>query len=303
MTWDGQPAGEMAAAIEAVIAAAWCAGRDAAAAVCREEYLAEDTRVRTEPDTDKAIRCAAKAGKAAGLEYAIRVLTPPPDLVSTLRPGGAPSHPERIAAAAIEAAAEREIGQPRGALAGVGKIAVEAISAVELVIVPAERMAQLLELERAMRGPVAAIAAERQRQIETERSENPTRRQAGAHIPTEADVLHNFNSPTADVLAEVAAERRRQQEAEGWTLAHDDMHVDGEMARAAAVYALNSAGVVRLQFNAELAEIVPRDWPWSLSWYRPAKPRRALVKAGALIVAEIERIDRAAVAEKAAPHG
>ena len=162
MTWDGQPAGEMAAAIEAVIAAAWCAGRDAAAAVCREEYLAEDTRVRTEPDTDKAIRCAAKAGKAAGLEYAIRVLTPPPDLVSTLRPGGAPSHPERIAAAAIDAAAEREIGQPRGALAGVGKIAVEAISAVELVIVPAGKMARLLEVERkarALLGSEEAMAA------------------------------------------------------------------------------------------------------------------------------------------------
>lgn len=45
--------------------------------------------------------------------------------------------PELIAAAAIEAAAEREIGQPRGTLAGVGKIAVEAISGVEMVIVPA----------------------------------------------------------------------------------------------------------------------------------------------------------------------
>ena len=79
--------------------------------------------------------------------------------------------PELIAAAAIEAAAEREIGQPRGALSGVGKIAVEAISAVELVIVPAGRMAELLELERAarvadpVRGALAHLGGEVARTI------------------------------------------------------------------------------------------------------------------------------------------
>jgi len=35
-------------------------------------------------------------------------------------------------------------------------------------------------------------------------------------------------------------------------------------------------------------------WPWSPMWWRPTTQRRDLVKAGALIMAEIERIDRAA---------
>ena len=151
MTWDGQPAGEMGAAIEAVIAAAWRAGRDAAAGVCAD--MSEDRR-DIHPDS--------RTREADELLDAIRALAPPPDLLSTLRPGGASSHPERIAAAAIESAAEREIGQPRGALSGIGKIAVEAISAVELVIVPAGKMARLLEVERkarALLGSEEAMAA------------------------------------------------------------------------------------------------------------------------------------------------
>ena len=35
-----------------------------------------------------------------------------------------------------------------------------------------------------------------------------------------------------------------------------------------------------------------RWWPWSLDWWKPKDPRRDLVRAGALIVAEIERLDR-----------
>ncbi|MEB3421767.1 hypothetical protein VK682_24660 [Salipiger manganoxidans] len=36
-------------------------------------------------------------------------------------------------------------------------------------------------------------------------------------------------------------------------------------------------------------------WPWDRKWWKPTTPRRDLVKAGALIVAEIERLDRAAL--------
>lgn len=38
----------------------------------------------------------------------------------------------------------------------------------------------------------------------------------------------------------------------------------------------------------------PWGWPWDASWWKPNARRRNLVKAGALILAEIERIDRAA---------
>lgn len=85
-----------------------------------------------------------------------------------------------------------------------------------------------------------------------------------------------------DALSQIAAERRRQRLEEGWTAEHDDEHFDGEMADAAACYAsTDPARVVR--------------WPWASTWWKPSPDdrRRELVKAGALIVAEIERLERA----------
>lgn len=86
--------------------------------------------------------------------------------------------------------------------------------------------------------------------------------------------------------SDVLAERTRQISAEGWTPAHDDAHFDGAIARAAASYALSSAGYPHLGMDV---------WPWSHDWWKPADRRRDLVKAGALILAEIERLDRAAL--------
>ena len=85
------------------------------------------------------------------------------------------------------------------------------------------------------------------------------------------------------VLAEIAAERRRQIEVECWTPGHDDTHDHGEMAAAAACYALSTTPV---------AESAVKYWPWNGEWWKPTGARRCLVKAAALIVAEIERIDR-----------
>jgi hypothetical protein len=86
------------------------------------------------------------------------------------------------------------------------------------------------------------------------------------------------------VVAEVAAERQRQIEAEGWTPEHDDEHDSGELAKAAASY----AGDTRT-FNAA----APVDWPWEQKWWKPRDRRSDLIRAAALIVAEIERLDRA----------
>ena len=86
---------------------------------------------------------------------------------------------------------------------------------------------------------------------------------------------------------DVLAERRRQVEAEGWTPEHDDEHDDGELAAAGATYALSAA-------NCIVEQPFHRTWPWQNTWWKPTVPRRDLVKAGALILAEIERLDRAA---------
>jgi hypothetical protein len=88
---------------------------------------------------------------------------------------------------------------------------------------------------------------------------------------------------------DVLAERQRQIEIEGWTLEHDDTHSNGEMARAGAAYAYH-AGLS----GERRAARFPQGWPvgWALSWWKPTDRRRDLVKAGALIIAEIERLDR-----------
>lgn len=80
----------------------------------------------------------------------------------------------------------------------------------------------------------------------------------------------------------IAQERRRQEAVEGWTPAHDDTHVRGEMARAACVYALQHTTVTGRAIR----------WPWAQYWFKPKDPIRNLVKAGALIAAEIDRLQR-----------
>lgn len=98
-------------------------------------------------------------------------------------------------------------------------------------------------------------------------------------------------APCVSVIEEIAAERRRQIEAEGWTPEHDDEHRNGELATAAGLYAQHAGVPVPLR-QVELAE-PPVGWPWSNDWWKPRSPRRDLIRAGALIVAEIERLDRA----------
>ncbi|WP_271999548.1 hypothetical protein [Pseudomonas aeruginosa] len=95
---------------------------------------------------------------------------------------------------------------------------------------------------------------------------------------------------------DVQAERRRQITAEGWTPEHDDEHADGQMAQAAGCYALHAGGIGTdwpdgRQNGAALF------WPWDRDSWKPTTPRRDLVKACALGLAEIERLDRVAASQ------
>lgn len=92
----------------------------------------------------------------------------------------------------------------------------------------------------------------------------------------------------SNAIEDISDERLRQLEVEGFSTEHDDLHADGELAAAAACYALAAAGV-----DDEFGDL-PEHWPWHFHWWKPDDPRRMLVKAGALIVAEIERLDRVA---------
>lgn len=100
---------------------------------------------------------------------------------------------------------------------------------------------------------------------------------------------------------DVLAERKRQVDVEGWTPEHDDMHARFEMAKAAACYAWSAslpsilrAALTTPQSGWNEAVIMKRLWPWSYEWWKPKDRRSDLVRAAALIIAEIERLDRAA---------
>ena len=83
----------------------------------------------------------------------------------------------------------------------------------------------------------------------------------------------------------IAAERQRQIEEEGWTPEHDAEYTNGELAGAAIAYTI--------------ATLIPNDrgepewWPWDSDWWKPSDdPIRNLEKAGALLAAEIDRLER-----------
>lgn len=123
---------------------------------------------------------------------------------------------------------------------------------------------------------------------------------------------------SSKAFAAFIAERNRQVLQENWSPEHDDEHVDGELAGAAACYARHGttykaassdlpawAEDVRRDVQSEMAlsrEAVrqhrernprgPMGWPWELSWWKPSSRKRDIEKAVALLAAEWERLDR-----------
>lgn len=100
----------------------------------------------------------------------------------------------------------------------------------------------------------------------------------------------------------IAAERRRQVDEEGWTNDHDSEHRNGAMAKAAACYALppkdrdvRSYEDIPLGGSTDRGNaryFMPSRWPWAAHFWKPCPDDRVreLVKAGALIAAEIDRL-------------
>lgn len=86
----------------------------------------------------------------------------------------------------------------------------------------------------------------------------------------------------------IAEERKRQIEVEGWTPEHDDAHQNEQLANAAGCYALTPT-----QRYFDYKRNTPYAWPWSVDFWKPSPDRRKdLIKAGALIVAELDRLNR-----------
>ncbi len=105
------------------------------------------------------------------------------------------------------------------------------------------------------------------------------------------------DQPVSRAARDVLVERQRQIDAEGWTPEHDDAHGSDDLALAGACYA---AGVPifttrrRVGARGEPYMGFADAWPFDESWWKPKDRRRDLVRAAALILAEIDRLDRSA---------
>lgn len=87
----------------------------------------------------------------------------------------------------------------------------------------------------------------------------------------------------------IAEERQRQIDVKGWSIEHDvAANNDEQLARAAALYTLPDD---RRAYEFDVINL----WPWDRRWYKPSPDNRIkeLAKAGALIAAEIDRLQNA----------
>lgn len=100
------------------------------------------------------------------------------------------------------------------------------------------------------------------------------------------------------IAHEILYERQRQMVVEGFTTKHDERHSPFDLAMSAAAYVLVAGG--QLDGGAFAPEVLASQavgyW-WAAGHdydsFRPKHPpRRALVIAGALAIAAIERLDR-----------
>jgi hypothetical protein len=88
----------------------------------------------------------------------------------------------------------------------------------------------------------------------------------------------------------IAEERQRQITEEGWSAEHDDAWIGRELVFAAICYI---AHYLNKYFrNALIAHIVDTLWPWRKQYWKPSHDIAILKKAGALIAAEIDRLQR-----------
>jgi len=92
-------------------------------------------------------------------------------------------------------------------------------------------------------------------------------------------------------LQSVLGERIRQLQVECHLPEMDDEHTDGALAVAASCYVAEAA--LQATDTRKRLLMVPEAWPWTAASWRPSSQRRNLIKAGALILAEIDRLDRA----------
>ncbi|RBO54685.1 hypothetical protein DSD19_04730 [Rhodovulum sp. BSW8] len=121
-----------------------------------------------------------------------------------------------------------------------------------------------------------------------------------AMAAVDAKVLTALRGIQTNGVAAIADERRRQIEVEGWTPEHDDAHDEFEMSLAAAAYAVSGTLGPSALLDQATQDAIRKTWPFQAHLFRPTGGRKDLVRAGALIAAEIDRLDRAALRQEEA---
>lgn len=104
--------------------------------------------------------------------------------------------------------------------------------------------------------------------------------------PEDADMTCQFDKFDVAITA-IKGERARQRLIEGFDDAHDDAYVQGELAAAATCY-LNQGTLTDYQQGRER----PTLWPWGRGRWKPRDRRWDLTRAGALYLAERDRVSR-----------
>lgn len=95
----------------------------------------------------------------------------------------------------------------------------------------------------------------------------------------------------AQIVEAILIERGRQVAEEGYDAAHDERHWGGELERAVAAFALDAASYAELgpDHRGNMRALARIVYPWGEK-YRPKSRRDCLIKAGALVVAALERL-------------
>lgn len=110
------------------------------------------------------------------------------------------------------------------------------------------------------------------------------------------------------VIDEIQHERNRQRDR--WGDAHDDQHEDGSLAAAAICYIENEP--IFVLRDSATSYTFQDPWPWdggdprceggsNVPAYGYRNYRKSLVQAAALLVAEVERLDRAETTKSPPP--
>ncbi|WPO68738.1 hypothetical protein SDC64_07410 [Acinetobacter haemolyticus] len=103
--------------------------------------------------------------------------------------------------------------------------------------------------------------------------------------------MSNLSKAINDVLAE----RERQINVKGYSTDHDDAYEQNELVRAASGYVdqvVGRAWIFESHPNLYRSEVASEFWPWDPIYWKPKSPREDLVRAAAILIAEIERLDR-----------